>query len=277
MRRTYLLFVLTFILSLGLAGCIPALAFPTPTATLFLPPTLTPTVTPSPTPTATPIPPTRVIAPPPAWVKEFADPILDAVLKVPPTFKDDFSGYNLGWFYTVRDSARGPYYAHLEEEALVLRIPEGREFKDSWVYNPYLRHADFVLTLDFKFYKTQPYDVLRFQFNQSADQNVQLDLSKHEQWFIDWSLRSPKQAVKGTYQTFSPEFNRVTILMRGQACAFYLNDDPLAYLSDCRTSAVVEKSSRAVSFHLLSTTGQDAEIVIDNVKIWDLSKVPGLP
>jgi len=209
-------------------------------------------------------------------VADFSDPILAALGDSPPTFKDDFSGYNLGWFYVKRDSEDGPFYAPIEEEALPLRIPTGREYRDFFVYNPYLRRADFVLTLDFKFGKTQPFDVLRFQFNQSADQSVQLDLSKHEDWSFDWSLHSPLQNVSGAYQYFSPEFIRVTVIMRGQECAFYVNDDPLGYLSQCRAEAVVDRSPRAVSFHLLSTTGQQALVTVDNVKLWDLDQVPGL-
>jgi hypothetical protein len=209
-------------------------------------------------------------------VADFSDPILAALGDAPPAFKDDFSGYNLGWFYVKRGSADGPFYAPIEEEALPLRIPTGREYRDFFVYNPYLRRADFVLTLDFKFGKTQPFDVLRFQFNQSADQSVQLDLSKHEDWSFDWSLHSPLQTASGTYQYFSPEFIRVTVIMRGQECAFYVNDDPLGYLSQCRAGAEVEKSPRAVSFHLLSTTGQAAQVTVDNVKLWDLDRVPGL-
>lgn len=269
-------FALMAILAVTLACSAVESLLPQPTATAFVPPTVTSSPTLPPTASPSPLPPTRVVPPPPAWVADFSDPILAALGDAPPVFKDDFSGYNLGWFYVKRDSADGPFYAPIEEEALPLRIPTGREYRDFFVYNPYLRRADFVLTLDFKFGKTQPFDVLRFQFNQSADQSVQLDLSKHEDWSFDWSLRSPLQTASGAYQYFSPEFIRVTVILRGQECAFYVNDDPLGYLSQCRAEAVVDRSPRSVSFHLLSTTGQDALVTLDNVKLWDLDQVPGL-
>ena len=274
MRRIPFLFS-----ALGLLGlACSSLALPSfqATPTVFIVPTLTFTPTLPPTASPSPLPPTRVVPPPPAWVADFSDPILAALGDAPPVFKDDFSGYNLGWFYVKRDSADGPFYAPIEEEALPLRIPTGREYRDFFVYNPYLRRADFVLTLDFKFGKTQPFDVLRFQFDQSPEQAVQFDLSKHEDWSFDWSLHSPLQTASGTYQYFSPEFIRVTVIMRGQECAFYVNDDPLGYLSQCRAEAVVDRSPRAVSFHLLSTTGQQALVTVDNVKLWDLDQVPGL-
>jgi hypothetical protein len=266
-------FALIVILAVTLACSATA---PQPTATAFVPPTVTPSPTPPPTATPSPLPPTRVAAPPPAWVTEVADPFLAALAGIPPAYQDDFSGHNLGWFYVQRGSADGPFYAPLEDGSLLLRIPTGREYRDFFVYNPYLRRVDFVLTFDFKFGKTQPFDVLRFQFNQSADQSVQFDLSKHEDWSFDWSLRGPRQSVSGAYQYFSPEFIRVTVIMRGRECAFYVNDDPLGYLNQCRADAVVEKSPRAVSFHLLSATGQDALATLDHVTLWDLKKTTGL-
>lgn len=274
MRR--ILFLFSALGLLGLACSSLALPSFQATPTVFIVPTLTFTPTPPPTASPSPLPPTRAAAPPPAWVTDFSDPILAALGDAPPAFKDDFSGYNLGWFYVKRGSADGPFYAPIEDEALPLRIPTGREYRDFFVYNPYLRRADFVLTLDFKFGKTQPFDVLRFQFDQSPEQAVQFDLSKHEDWSFDWSLHSPLQTAAGTYQYFSPEFIRVTVILRGQECAFYVNDDPLGYLSQCRAEAVVDRSPRAVSFHLLSTTGQEALVTLDNVKLWDLDQVPGL-
>jgi hypothetical protein len=274
--RQKLLVPLTLLL-LSLACSTTNLSLPQPVATVYHPPSVTPSPTQIPPPTATPLPPTREVQPVPAWVAEFADPILVALVNQYPAFKDDFSGYNLGWFYVKRDSSDGPFYAHIEDETLLLKIPDGREYRDSMVYNPNMIRRDFVLSVDFKFGKTQPHDILRFQFNQSAGQSVELDLSKHEEWSVDWSLRNPLQTTTGTYEYFSPEFINVTIILRGTECAFYLNHDPVGYLSNCRTESVVEKSPRAMSLHLLSTTGYNALIMIDNVKLWDLEKVPGLP
>ncbi len=271
------LFILLVVILFSLACSMGDLSFPQPVATAYHPPSVTPSPTRVPTPTATALPPTREVQPVPAWVAEFADPILAALVDQYPAYKDDFSGYNLGWFYVKRESPDGPFYAHIEEETLLLKIPDEREFRDAMVYNPNMIRRDFVLSVDFKFGKTQPHDILRFQFNQSAEQSVQLDLSKHEDWNFDWSLRAPQQTITGTYEYFSPEFINVTIILRGTECAFYLNHDPLGYLSDCRSGSVVEKSPRAVSFHLLSITGYDALIMIDNVRLWDLEKVPGLP
>jgi hypothetical protein len=40
---------------------------------------------------------------------------------------------------------------------------------------------------------------------------------------------------------------------------------------------MVEASAQAVSLHLLSTTGQAAQVTLDNVKLWDLDEIPDLP
>lgn len=242
-------------------------------------PTQLPTLIPSPVPTATPVlfASLSIAKPIPAWIMNFSDPILVALVNRPPDFKDDFSGYNLGWFHAISGGQEGPFYANIQDESLVLKISDGNETRNSMVYNPNLIRKDFVLSLDFKFGKTQPYDMLRFQFNQSATQSVELDLSKHEDWSFDWSLRNSLQSHTGRYEYFSPERINVMIIMKGSECAVFLNHDPLDYLSNCRPDSMVQSSPLAVSFHLLSITGQDALVTIDNVKLWDLEKIPILP
>jgi hypothetical protein len=273
MRQARLLFfsALLFIFACKVMDVPPALPTDAPTQL--------PTLVLSPLPTATPVPFRLPLTakPIPAWAKTFADPILLALTNRPPDFIDDFSGYNLGWLYVISGSRSNPFYAHIQDEALLLKIPDENERRDSMVYNPNLIRRDFVLSLDFRFGKTQPYDTLRFQFNQSATQSVELNLSKHEDWSFDWSLRNSLQAHTGRYEYFSPERINVLIIMKGNECAVFLNHDPLDYISDCRPGSMVQSSPLAVSFHLLSTSGYDAFVTIDNVKLWDLEKIPDLP
>ena len=271
------LFIPIAVILFSLACSMSDLSLPEPVATPYILPTFTPTPTEMPTPTATSLPPTREVEPVPSWIARFSDPLLAAVANHPPFFKDDFSGYNLGWFYWNRDSQDGPFYVPIQNETISLKMPNGGEYRDSMIYNSHLIRRNFVLSLDFKFGKTQPRDVFRIQFNQSADRSMSLDLSKHEDWSIDWSLRNSRQASAGTYENFPPELLNVTIIMRGSACAVYLNHDPLGYLEQCRPGSMVEASPQAVSLHLLSTTGQAAQITLDNVKLWDLDEIPDLP
>ncbi len=228
------------------------------------------TVTPAPTrqPTAT-----AASAASPAWVEEFSAPILLKLAETPPSFKDDFSGLNEGWFYIIPDSKTNPHYANTEEKNLFMQIPEGKERKDSMVYNPRLVRKDFVLSFDLRFGKTQPDDTFRFQFSHRTGQTVWLDISNKEDWTFTWGLHNRVRSTSGTYYYYSPESINVLFILQGNTCAVYLNHDPLDYLEDCRANPKDGLTPMSASFHLLSTTGYTASIKIDNVEFWDLDEV----
>ncbi len=225
----------------------------------------------APTRTSTPEP--FVQSTPPAWVAEFADPILEWAAGQYPAFEDDFTGQlNQGWFYLIDDNALKPYFAHLEEDALILRIPDGPERREVMAYSPHLARRNFVLSLDFKFGKTEPNDIFRIQFMPSADQTISVDLSKNETTSISWNLHNHWESSFGLYDHFGPALVNVVLIMDGEECALYINHDPLGYLSECRSSTFPALLHQALSVHLLSTTGNPATVTVDNVLIWDLNK-----
>jgi hypothetical protein len=212
---------------------------------------------------------------PPAWVRDFSQPILERVADQYSTFHDEFTAQlNHGWFYFIPNSPRNPVYAHLEEDSLILRIPDGNERRDSMVYSPRLARKNFVLSLDFKFGKTEPNDIFRLQFQQAKDESVIVDLSKNETASLHWHLYNGWQSVAGTYDHFGPALVNMLIIMSDLECAVYLNHDPFAYLDQCRVDPIVQPVHEAVSLHLLSSTGHPATVTIDNVKMWDLDKIP---
>lgn len=263
-------FVSTTLITLA---CIASdLSRPTQTA---MPPEVTQIVTPSPTqiiiptfrseyPQATPIP---------AWVTRFADPILAAVTDRKPDFQDDFSQYR-GWLNIMSDIYG---YVPLEryDGKLFLRLPE--KTKDSFLYNPKLNRSNFVLTLDLRFVHDQPEDTVRFQFNQFPDQTVIFDLSNNRNWKFQWDVQGDPQSMSGVYEHFPPEHIPVTIIMRGAQCAIFLNNDPLAYSDNCMTHPASPLNKWNVTFRLLRDTTQAVVVNFDNLKLWDLDKIPNLP
>jgi len=234
------------------------------------------TITPSPTQIKTPIliEPTPKKLPFPPWVMDFADPILVSLVGRRPDFHDEFTQLNRGWFYFISGNRRGPFYAHLQDGTLFLKLPEGREDRDSMVYNPRLIRKNFVLSLDFQFEPTQPPDSVRFQFSQRADQSVALDVFKNKTWELHWGLHNNWQSKTGTYDYLAPERIIILIIIRGDECAVYLNNDPLTYVSNCRSSAIVRSVPWAVTFHVLAAPGHDAVVSFDNLRLWDLDKLP---
>lgn len=248
-----------------------------PIVTLTLPPSVIPRQAHTPIPTPMFFLPTPQALSFPAWVTDFSDPILATLDGRHPDFQDDFTSLNQGWFYFVPDSGRQPFYAHIQDETLWIKLPAENENKDLWVYNPKLTSKDFVLSFDFQFEETQPEDAARFQFSQTAEQSVALDMSKSQTWTLHWGSQSDWQSTTGTYDYFPPERINILILMYGEECAVYLNDAPLTYLRSCRTGSIVRSSPWAVTFHMLAEPGHGAAMTIDNVKLWDLDKISGFP
>ena len=85
-------------------------------------------------------------------------------LDLQPDLQNGYALLNKGWFYIVPDSSLNPFYAHIDNGTLLLKLPEGKEKRDFWVYNPKLNLKNFVLSFDFQFEETQPDDTVRFQF-----------------------------------------------------------------------------------------------------------------
>ena len=210
----------------------------------------------------------------PEWVSDFSNPILASLVGRRPDFQDDFSLLNRGWFYDVAGSDVGPYYAHIQDGGLILRLPEGNERSDSMVYNPALNRRNFVLSFDLRFGETQPDDTVRFQFNPTLDQNFSLDLSKDKNWSFRWNFQNDLKSITGAYDQFPPERINVLFIVQGSECAVYLNHAPLDYSSICMADTKFRPSLRSVSFHMIAVPDHTAIVNIDNVKMWDLDEVP---
>jgi hypothetical protein len=211
--------------------------------------------------------------PAPAWVTEFADPILAAVADQRPAFQDDFSIYH-GW-RSVMSGVEGYVTAERIDGMLYLRLPERTE--DSFVYNPKLDRRNFVLTLDLRFAHDQPEDTVRFQFDQSPDQSISLDLTNNNKWTFQWGAQDSLQFRSGVFKQFPPDHLPVMILVQDNQCAVFLNDDPLVYSSNCRTSTTSHSQEWTVTFRLIRDNARAVVVNFDNFKMWDLDKISGLP
>jgi hypothetical protein len=262
------------ILACGIGNDLPVNA---PVEILTLPPTVIARQARTPIPTPIFLLPTPQALAPPAWVTDFADPILVRLNGQRPDFQDDFTGPNRGWFYFIPNNPRGPFYAYIQDESLLIKLPAENENRDYWVYNPKLTRKDFVLSFDLEFKESQPEDTVRFQFDQDLDQSVALDISKSQVWTLHWGSRADWQSDMDTYDHYAPERTTILIIMQGKDCAVYLNNAPLTYLNNCRTGSIVRSSPWAVTLHMLAEPGHIAASTIDNVKLWDLDKVTDFP
>lgn len=198
-------------------------------------------------------------------------------LDVQPDLQDGYALLNKGWFFVVPESSKNPLYARIDNGALVLRLPEGKEKKDFWIYNPRFLQKNFVIQFDLQFGETQPNDVFRFQFEQGENQGFALELAKNQTWVFEWGAHGNQQFHMGAYEYFSPEPFRVLIIARENQCAVYLNNTPLDYFEDCRTDTNTKLSVYSTTFHILAAPGHPAVMTMDNIKFWDLDKISNLP
>jgi hypothetical protein len=198
-------------------------------------------------------------------------------LDVRPDLQDGYALLNKGWFFVVPESSKNPLYAHMDNGALVLRLPEGKEKKDFWIYNPRFLQKNFVIQFDLQFGETQPNDVFRFQFEQGENQGFALELAKNQTWVFEWGAHGNQQFHMGAYEYFPPEPFRVLVIAREHRCAVYLNNTPLDYFEDCRTDTNTKLSVYSTTFHILAAPGHPAVMTMDNIKFWDLDKISNLP
>ena len=198
-----------------------------------------------------------------------ARPTLDLL----PDLQNGYSLVNNGWFYIIPDSLKNPFYAHMEDEALVLNLPQGKENRDFWVYNPKFLQRNFVLQFDLQFDATQPKDAFRFQFEQGGDESFALDLIKNKTWAFRWGKGDDLQSRMGSYENSSFVMIRVLVIAQGNQCGVYLDNAPLAYFENCRTDASGGLFPQSMTFHILAEPGHSSMLVIDNVKMWDLSQI----
>ena len=227
----------------------------TPTTTPTLPPTLTPTITltrtPRPTATATPVP---------TWVTDFAQPILDAIADRPPDFQDDFSHAATNW--ELGDKGE------ISDGALVFTTPRTQD--SSWTYIPCcMIYHTFVLMVDI--------NISGLRGENAADINwskyFTFEIKHDGRWFIS-SWENNLRHDLGNGQQQIPDTEKVTIrlISTGTKYAIYINDIPVSYGNDS-----VEKNVTNIGFRGWSDGTTTAIVKYDNIKVWDLDQIPGLP
>jgi serine/threonine-protein kinase len=234
---------------------------PSPTRTISPTPTLTSTPTVTPTRTSQPtITPTS----PPAWVSDFAEPILAAIANRTPDFQDDFSTRAGGWKLEEWCAIRG----RLEIKNGEMTVADCRVWREMW-------YPDFVAEFDARFLLEAPPDnywsfVYRdplvvgpgnfYMFYFSGDVNAALLGS-------DGVVRHMPNlqgvALPGT------NVNHILVIAKGQDFALYINDQPVFYK---RGEPVWPNGGMRLNVGGVT-------VVFDNFKIWDISdlSLPATP
>jgi len=190
-----------------------------------------------------------------------------ATLDLQPDLQNGYALLNSGWFYIVPNSEKNPYYAQIDNGALLLSLPQPHERGDFWVYHRHLTARNFALTFDVEFVSAQPDDSFRWEYAPSPSERVALDLSQSKLWKFSWGAG---ENLTGALNPFPlPQVNVMLIAQRA-ACAVYLDHLPAAFAPNCRAEGEGALLQQALRFHLLARAGHDAALKIDNVKMWNL-------
>jgi hypothetical protein len=223
-----------------------------------------PTRTPIPTPTRTPLPPTPTLLP--AWINEFAEPVLAAVVGQKPTFESDFStgaGRIQLWRCQAPECvvADGVMRASVENADLVL--------------GGYLQARDFLLQFEVKPLEASPTASISafFRHVQGTQTRVSFEAYPYQgRWIYHRDLpgaeetfAEDKDAAIRTGETLM-----VQILAYGDQTAVYLNQVPLVYATDDLADG------DWIFFGVNSPSGQTI-VQFDNLKFWNLENMSDLP
>jgi 3-keto-disaccharide hydrolase len=268
--------ILLLLLACGL------LEMPTSTSA---PPTLTSiplTSTPIPT-MSTPIPPTTPPTSPTANVqvekaRAFAAPILAAIADSLPNFEDDFSNTGKGWnIWFMPKDGDGIGVGVIQDGVGRLEITDRTDAVTNAVGafdNENLNHNDFVMQVDVRFLEGDNTTRAVIIFHISGESNhFDVELSfLDNRWGVQkhWAKNYQVDIAEGRDVSPVGEWTRVLIVARGTQVAVYINENPIAYFDDLdfkvpgHTSIQCQSVAKAVCEY-------------DNVRFWDLAKVPGLP
>ena len=217
------------------------LASPTKTLEPSSSPTLT--RTPRPTPTNTPIP---------AWVTDFAEPILAAIKDLAPHFQDDFSSDDpKGWYAPSRPEGNLP----ISIKEGVMRLKESGSASNTYI----MKKANYVLQVDI----SSPVSCC-VHVEIRGDNSIYL--GNNNGWGV---CRQNDCSNEGSFPFSSSKQIQVTIIVRNSEAVFYIEGFPMFHLvdSDLATGWYSSPQFRCGS----------SSCEFDNVKFWNLDKVPNLP
>jgi hypothetical protein len=225
---------------------------PTPTS----PPTASPTITPSPTNR-----PTRTPTPQPAWVTDFAEPILAAIGGRTPDFQDDFSMRAGGWIqeYCLAPAGRWKY---VDGEMVVSDC--GISLK-VW-------YTDFVAEMDARFLpgsSTDPNNqwTYHYRFVDSSDVGspywFAFKYSGHVEVGIQeidrtWEYTGLLDAARSGLSV-----NHVLVIVKDETVALFVNDQPTYY----NNTLPPRWKNGGMNWSVGDT------VAFDNLKIWDISGI----
>jgi hypothetical protein len=196
----------------------------------------------------------------PTWVAEFAEPILGAIKDRTPDFQDDFSpddprGLPRGWF----GYEGGP--VGMDKMSIIDGM---MQVNRSTISNAYFNYkTNYVLQVDVTRPVSCCVEVSLSMTNSGWGRgySISLDLG-------NWGICDPNNDCTWKSYRFDQTI-QLTIISKDAQAGIYFDGNPVYYFSD---------PSLAVGFYTVPMIQcWSMSCRLDNVKFWDLNKIPDLP
>lgn len=218
-----------------------------------------------------------------AQARAFAEPILQAVADKAPDFEDDFSTINPNWQIDTFDSSCGEI-ANGRLRISILPERMGQQSDGRYTcgaHNPnLLTVTNFVFEIDLTQMESeiQGFAGIQWRHTYHYDQvdddgyyRVEVSVPGNH-WVLTKSSTSP---LGGTSLETLQEWQgtgsgRIRVVALGNQFAVYINEAPIFYLQD-------DHNSTGEIDLLLNAPDGPVSVEYDNVKLWNLDNVPGLP
>ena len=230
----------------------------TQTNTIIRLPTVTLTTQPAPTLTFTPKP-TATSSSEPDWVADFSGPILAAIKDREPDFQDDFSIDTKRWYPVSLGDF--DYEKTLLIEGGVMQLNEGYGISNYYFQNK----PDIVMQFDV----LQPVDGISINpsfFFRHFTRTDSFVLTLHPGG--NWEVQLHNETYDTGKFNLHGQTTQVIMIVDHTQIAYYINGIPVAYYDEPRLLDIRNDDKRYFDC---------SECVVDNVKVWNLDKIPDLP
>ncbi len=222
--------------------------------------------------TLTHTPPAATETPIPAWITNFAEPILDVVKVRKPDFADDFSMVKESWDsqFGIGSDSVGTF--NIEDGVMRFRINQG----NATFTNQELEARDFVLQVNSYMTKGEKGSSQQIYFKwvfRDYWYAIFLNTDGQPNWEVikRWARQDHLLASGTNHINPVGEMNRVTIIVNRLRVAIYLNNIPVASFEDDEIGV----SGYDKYFTCVATS--QTVCVFDNLEFWNLRGIPNLP
>jgi tetratricopeptide (TPR) repeat protein len=203
-------------------------------------------------------------AQPPAWIKDFVEPIYKEISDKSPDFEDDFSDVNPNWVLSRRPEGEIARQVHLVDyvENGVLRLDIEQDINyalepryiDSLLDNP-----NYVLEFDIQPVTSN----INFLFDRNGQTQFYFDLAHG--WTIHTGANLEYRWMPPNREILNQSDIHVQILARGGQFAVYLNGEPASYTRETLDSNIY--FGNMINFFSNSV---QTKVALDNLRIWKL-------